>query len=174
MGVMRTYLTRHGQGPLPTEDATLAGEMPEAHNTSGGWQGAWRVGWPDIVLARYALEVTGGVDALAVTHVDRLGSRATWRVATEYDVRATGHDDVLTRGTDGRVLALRVGTLGDLEHQSRLTCVLAQARPHLREVCSVELLAMLESALEVPIRCLSVGPAARDKTAPESKIDSTA
>jgi adenylosuccinate synthase len=69
MGVTRTYLTRHGAGPFPSED-------PEArvvdHNTRGEWQGGFRVGFYDFVLARYAREVLGGVDEIALNHLDHI------------------------------------------------------------------------------------------------------
>jgi adenylosuccinate synthase len=70
MGVVRTYTTRHGPGPLVTEDAALAAELPEPHNRHGAWQGAFRVGHFDAVAHRYAIRATGGIDALAVTHLD--------------------------------------------------------------------------------------------------------
>ena len=44
VGVLRTYFTRHGPGPLVTEDATLRPAAPEPHNADAGWQGRFRVG----------------------------------------------------------------------------------------------------------------------------------
>src|SRR5207244_2171342 len=73
LGVLRTYFTRHGPGPMVSEDAALRERLPaEPHNSDGGWQGQFRVGALDVVAARYGLAATGGVDALAVTHLDRL------------------------------------------------------------------------------------------------------
>ena len=40
LGVVRTYTTRHGPGPLVTEDPALAAALPEPHNGHGRWQGA--------------------------------------------------------------------------------------------------------------------------------------
>src|SRR5262249_25636092 len=68
-GVLRTYLVRHGHGPMPTEAAALRA-LPELHNEDGPWQGAVRRGWPDALLARYAAGVCQGVDRLALTHMD--------------------------------------------------------------------------------------------------------
>jgi adenylosuccinate synthase len=75
LGVTRTYQTRHGAGPLPTEDPALA--FPERHNGTGAYQGAWRVGWLDFELLRYAVAACGGVDALAVTHLDVRGLKVS-------------------------------------------------------------------------------------------------
>ena len=73
LGCLRTYHTRHGAGPLPTEDERLLSVLPELHNDTGEFQGAWRVGRFDYDLAQRAVEIVDGVDALAVSHVDRLG-----------------------------------------------------------------------------------------------------
>src|SRR2546423_786100 len=70
LGVVRTYTTRHGAGPLVTESAALSASLPDAYNVDGPWQGGFRVGHFDAVAHRYAIEVSGGIDALAVTHAD--------------------------------------------------------------------------------------------------------
>lgn len=71
IGVLRTYHVRHGPGPLPTETPALA-VLPEPHNADGPWQGRFRRGFFDLALARHALEIVGGVDTLALTHLDAL------------------------------------------------------------------------------------------------------
>ena len=68
LGVVRCYLTRHGPGPLVTEDPTL--ELADRHNARNQWQGRFRTGHFDAVALRYALEVAGGVDGIALTHLD--------------------------------------------------------------------------------------------------------
>jgi len=83
IGVMRSYAFRHGPGPLPTESDTLADKITE-HNGFNLWQGPARYGWFDAVLARYALEVAGGVDALAITHMDLLGKLDAWSFSPGY------------------------------------------------------------------------------------------
>ncbi len=95
IGVTRTYQTRHGAGPLPTENPALLQRFPEAHNGTGQYQGAWRAGHLDAVLLRYALSVCGPVDALAVTHLDT----ADLSVASAY--RTPG--GLVTRLTSARL-----------------------------------------------------------------------
>lgn len=46
LGLTRTYATRHGAGPMPTEDAAL--DLPEPDNGPGLYQGNWRVGHLDL------------------------------------------------------------------------------------------------------------------------------
>ena len=84
LGVLRTYATRHGPGPFPTEDRSLDALLPEPHNATHTFQGAFRRGWFDAVLARYAVEACDGIDALALTHVDALSRIDRWRMATRY------------------------------------------------------------------------------------------
>jgi adenylosuccinate synthase len=88
LGVARVYAHRHGPGPLPTElhtfrTAPLSG-LAEPHNGDGRWQGPFRIGWPDLVMARYARAVCGGIDALALTHIDALARCPEWRIARSY------------------------------------------------------------------------------------------
>lgn len=72
LGVMRTYATRHGAGPFPTEAPELAPLLPEAEAIHR-YQGAFRVGWLDLERLRYAI-AQSPIDALVVTHLDRLAA----------------------------------------------------------------------------------------------------
>jgi adenylosuccinate synthase len=141
LGVLRTYLTRHGPGPFPSETRDL--ELSEPHNPEGGWQGAFRVGWPDAELLRYALRVSD-VDGLAVTHMDRL--RAGWHAAARY------HN-----------AELRPGAPRDLAHQERLTRLLYAAQPVLERVAPEGFLDWVRSVTGRPVWLTSHGPTAMDK-----------
>jgi hypothetical protein len=93
IGVLRAYATRHGEGPFVSEDAALTAATPDLHNGADGFQGAFRVGWLDVVAARYALRVVGGVDWLAITNLDRLAGLSRVRVCTAYTIE--GERDIL-------------------------------------------------------------------------------
>jgi adenylosuccinate synthase len=101
IGVLRAYATRHGAGPFVTEDAALTSALPEAHNKTDRWQGRFRAGWFDAPAARYAIEAAGGVDALAITNVDRL-ARTAARVRACADYGAGGR--TFPRGVSGEAL----------------------------------------------------------------------
>lgn len=88
LGVTRTYQTRHGAGPLPTEDAGVLVRFPERHNGYGEYQGGWRAGHLDTVLLRYAVAACGGVDGLAVTHLDARDLKAATSYAGITEVRS--------------------------------------------------------------------------------------
>lgn len=149
-GVLRSYATRHGAGPFPTEEAGLA--LPEPHNSVGPWQGGFRQGWLDTVLARYAIACCGGVDELAVTHLDRV--RDDWRVCTAYE----GIPDGFYAGGE-----LGLGPFQDLDYQERLGLALASCRPAYRTVGVKGFLPLLEEQLGVRVGLESWGPCSEDK-----------
>jgi len=70
IGCFRTYYTRHGHGPFPTEDPAL--DLPEEHNNDSGFQGVFRRGHFDFTLANSAYQVVGGLDGIALSHLDYL------------------------------------------------------------------------------------------------------
>lgn len=70
IGCLRGYYTRHGAGPFPTEEPGLKPYLPEPHNSDAEFAGSFRVGRFDFNLARKALKIVGGVDYLAVSHLD--------------------------------------------------------------------------------------------------------
>ncbi|MBI2394067.1 MAG: adenylosuccinate synthetase [Deltaproteobacteria bacterium] len=120
LGVLRTYATRHGPGPFPTERPL---RLPEPHNAHGPWQGAFRWGDLDLALLRYAIAACGGVDALAVTHLDALAAMSEWRVCRAH-LPAPGDAHLFDEhGTP------RLGRFTDLDHQSALTEALFRTRP---------------------------------------------
>jgi adenylosuccinate synthase len=68
-GIVRTYMTRHGAGPLPTELDSLRSLNDGDHNGTGIYQGAFRRGYLDIPALEYAL-MHQPIDGLVVTHSD--------------------------------------------------------------------------------------------------------
>ncbi|WP_245796398.1 adenylosuccinate synthetase [Actinacidiphila alni] len=149
LGVVRTYTTRHGPGPLVTEDPELTPLLPEPHNGHGRWQGAFRTGHFDAVAHAYAAEVCGGVDALAVTHLDAPGRARGLRICRAY-------------GIDGHLVErLTPGPPGDLDRQAALTARLRTARPALWDTPGRDprrWSAAIGAALGAPVLLESSGP----------------
>lgn len=161
-GVLRAYMTRHGQGPLPTCDAALEC-LPEPHNASDGWQGGFRRGQPDAVLLRYALAVAGRLDGLLISHLDAFETVPSLRWCNGYAVPdATADEAICVRdAASGLVTGLRPGPQGDLGHQERLTRLLAAARPHYQGApvaTASEHIGMLEAISGYPALFGSFGP----------------
>ena len=158
LGVLRCYLTRHGPGPLVTEDPTL--ELPDRHNGRNEWQGPFRTGHFDAVALRYALEVAGGVDGLALTHLD-IAAHGGLLLCDRY-------------AADGQLInRLPVRRDRDLIRQERLTELLLRARPVYASAPDATLAAgwpeLVAEALASPVSVLSYGPTARDKLTARSR-----
>jgi len=164
IGVLRAYTVRHGPGPLPTETNVLARDVSE-HNKQNEWQGMVRYGWFDAVLARYALEVTGGVDSLLVTHLDFLSHMATWKYCLGYK-QYDGLDkiSISTNESDGVLTNFHIPRLLPLAQRAQFTQVLSQVVPVV-ETCDAEngkVIQKIESIIGQSVDIISNGPRAKD------------
>lgn len=84
LGVMKAYTTRVGEGPFPTEDATITDALHAMGREFGATTGrARRCGWFDAVATRFATMVNG-IDDLAITNLDGLDAVASIPVCTGY------------------------------------------------------------------------------------------
>jgi adenylosuccinate synthase len=151
LGVLRSYMVRHGPGPFPTEDPLL--EIPERHNALGEWQGAFRKGWFDSVLARYAIDVCGGIDQLAITHLD-VKPNLPIQIATDYR-----YPD-----SSAALYKLVPVTKPNLYAQEGLGIFLGMVTPEYQTVKTMpELADVIRQALSVRSGIHSYGPTAIDK-----------
>jgi adenylosuccinate synthase len=140
IGVLRSYMTRHGAGPLPTEQQDMTRLLADPNNPCNNWQDNLRSGYLDMPLIRYALKVNGPVDSLALTHLDKVGN--PWKVAYSYD------RNILQAGKTGPV---------------KLGKDLASVRYLTTRVKKKRFVSWLELTLETPVGITSEGPLFRDK-----------
>ncbi|MEM8861963.1 MAG: adenylosuccinate synthetase, partial [Chloroflexota bacterium] len=156
IGISRAYSTRHGAGPLVTEDEQLTQLLPDACNGDDAWQASFRSGWLDLVMFDYAVRVNGlssTLDSLAITCLDRLQELDTLKVCIGYNVC----------GEMIHQLPIKE-TLEDLQAQEKLTSLLRGAQPIFEIVKNTdELLPLIEQKTGVPISILSEGPASINK-----------
>ena len=155
LGVMRAYAHRHGPGPLPTEDAALV--LPEAHNTWNRWQGAFRVGPLDLVLARYAVRAAR-VDSIALTCLDRVPGEV--RAVTAYDY--TGPVEPWFDGAFAYTVERDRVRITEIRDGAGIATVLAACRPA-AEIKTNAIADLVASELGVPVTIASAGPTWRDK-----------
>jgi adenylosuccinate synthase len=164
IGVTRAYAVRHGAGPLPTETEPLARLVCE-HNQNNEWQGAVRYGWFDAVLTRYALRVTGGVDTLAVTHMDILQRLEKWKYCSGYrGPHVTDNTSMLATISDGLLTDFRLPPDLSLAKRTQFTQALSKAVPVLNN-CSVDEEAVVDEIERLTgqqIGMLSYGPRAEN------------
>jgi len=87
LGVMKSYTTRVGAGPFPTEvEEDTAGLIREKGGEYGATTGRpRRIGWLDLPLLRYAVRLNGA-DGLIVTKLDTLSGLAKLKVCVAYEL----------------------------------------------------------------------------------------
>lgn len=110
LGILRAYGHRHGVGPFVSEDASVRGRFADRRNPENRWQGPFRLGWLDLPALRCGIRMNGGVDALAVTGLDRLSGLARIRVCSAY---VTPDGRRLTNLPDDAAAAERTALVSD-------------------------------------------------------------
>lgn len=146
LGLLRSYMTRHGAGPFVTEDTEV--KHPELHNCYGPWQEGWRQGHLDLVALDYAIRAIGGVDEIVVSHMDYIDGPQQVCIAYE------GFTWELPTTT------VEKDRLAELQRASE---GLSRAQPVYASARSGEaLLAEIERAAGAPITFVSHGPTAED------------
>ncbi len=171
LGLTRAYATRHGAGPFVAEDAAMSARIPDLHNGTNRWQEGFRVGPLDLVALRYALEVNGGIDALAVTCLDRLEGETEVRAVAGYRFDGPSGARHASLGTERRITRLIPRTAPDLPYQEEMTRALERCRPEFTplppltyDTSNAEpLLQLIEGELGAPVALTSWGPTAHDK-----------
>jgi adenylosuccinate synthase len=152
LGVTRSYMTRHGAGPLPTYDAELDARLTDPGNPTNAWQGTIRRGWLDMVLLRYAVTAAGGpLDGLVLNCLDDLASLSP-KVAVGY--RCNHKTDIQS---------LPASPVPYLAAQEKLTAILEQAAPVYRCASAAEICEMLANEI-APLAVNSDGPTWQDRT----------
>jgi adenylosuccinate synthase len=86
IGIIKSYTTRVGKGPFPTE---LFDELGETIREKGGEFGtvtgrARRCGWLDMVITNYAVRVNG-LTSLVVNKIDTLSGLGRLKICTAYN-----------------------------------------------------------------------------------------
>ncbi|HEV7699121.1 MAG TPA: adenylosuccinate synthase [Pyrinomonadaceae bacterium] len=90
LGIVRTYATRVGEGPFPTEmlddEEDIAHLIRERGNEYGSvTRRPRRCGWFDAVATRYAAELNG-FDSVALTKLDVLDAMDEIKICTSYEI----------------------------------------------------------------------------------------
>jgi len=164
IGVLRSHAIRHGPGPLPTETDSLSSVVSE-HNEYNDWQGSVRYGWFDAVLTRYALSVVGGVDSLAVTHLDVLSRLKEWKYCGGYKGYHNPYDTPIELSFSDDVLtSFRLPHGLTLEKREQFTHVLSAVTPvfETRNVDEETVIREIEYLTGQSIDMISRGPSAAD------------
>jgi len=187
IGLLRAYSTRHGAGPFVTEDSELTAKLPDYHNGNNPWQSVFRVGWFDLVAAKYACQVVENVDFLAITNLDRLCELSIAKICTNYCYTgetpdlATKFFDTYLENNQIFIKNIKVPKETSPDYQKQLTELLKDCHPVYKEFKLTKLnkvksiselpqsiktyLNFISESLSIPIKLISIG------VTPEDKID---
>ncbi len=153
LGITKTYTTRVGNGPFPTELADTVGEHlqtrgKEFGSTTGRKR---RCGWFDAVVVRHAARVNG-LTMLALTKLDVLSGLPTLKLCTGYQMHGKPVDDFPTQADAFEHLVPiyeeMPGFQGDISKARREQDLPQEARNYVRRIAELT---------GIPIAMISVG-----------------
>jgi adenylosuccinate synthase len=165
LGVLRTYATRHGAGPFPTERDAYKSFIKHDHNVPTPWQKDMRAGPLDLVLAKYAVKVAPQITGLVLTHMDV--ATDTMQVCMAYrgdKDHELGIPSPMLHGAWPIITGIGIGNgRVDLNRQERIGKALTTVKPLYETVERKELPSLVSEALGIPIEIVSSGWRAKDK-----------
>lgn len=159
VGVFKSYSTRVGNGPFPTELFDDVADQLRDHGKEFG-RGEYgtttgrprRIGWLDAVAARYSVRFNG-LAALALTRLDVLDGMPTIKICTAYELDGQIIDTLPARESVLNkvrpVYEELPGWQTPTEHVRSFDDLPPQAQAFIKRV---------EQLLECPVDLISVGP----------------
>lgn len=156
LGVVKTYTTRVGEGPLPTafteEEQKMfvnAAKAREIGTTTGRIR---RMGWFDACLVRYSARLNG-LDSVALTKLDILDTLDEIKICTNYRL-------------DGNILESPPALIEDLARVEPIYEILEGWKADTSQIRSYErlpakaicYLKRISELIDVPISMVSLGP----------------
>ena len=156
VGVVKAYLSRVGESPLPSE---IHGNEAESLREKGGEYGTTtgrprRVGWLDLVQVRQAVRVNG-LTEIALTKLDVLNGFDTIKVCVAYDVEGNRVMEMPASLTHYRMAKPIYESLQGWENlPNEIWNKGYEALPETLK----EYIAFIEENVDCPVKIISVGP----------------
>lgn len=156
IGIVKSYTTRVGNGPLPSEEEFLLNhEMAREYGTTTGRKR--RIGWFDAVLAKTAVRLNG-LQSIALTKLDILDHLDPIKICVAYQFNGKRYDHLLPNTEDlDKVLPIYETVPGwktSTSHIDHYEDLPENAKNYLKKI---------EELCKVPISLISLGPE-REKT----------
>ena len=162
LGIVRTYATRVGEGPFPTEMLDTEEEIANLIRQRGNEYGSVtrrprRCGWFDAVATRYAAELNG-FDSIALTKLDVLDALDEIKVCVGYKIGGEKIDTFPAVSYDLRKIEPVYETLEGWKSETLGVTKLEDLPAKAREYVD-----FLSNSIGVEIGLISTGPE-RDQT----------
>jgi adenylosuccinate synthase len=162
LGIVRTYATRVGEGPFPTEMMDAEEDIANLIRQRGNEYGSVtkrprRCGWFDAVATRYAAELNG-FDSVALTKLDVLDALEEIKVCTGYEIGGERIDTFPAVSHDLRQIKPIYETLAGWQSETLGITKIEDLPEKAREYVE-----FLSKSIGVEIGLISTGPE-RDQT----------
>lgn len=155
IGSTKAYITRVGNGPLPTELEDKTGELlrERGHEYGATTGRPRRCGWFDVPVTRYGAQVAG-ITELALTKLDVLDGFKTLKVCVGYAIGTKTYKDVINSDPEWMEKVKPIykelpGWMEDTSQVKNYADLPQKARSYIE---------FLEKSIDLPIRVISVGP----------------
>ncbi len=162
LGIVRTYATRVGEGPFPTEMLDAEEDMANLIRKRGNEYGSVtkrprRCGWFDSIATRYAAELNG-FDSIALTKLDVLDELDQIKVCVGYEIGGKRIDTFPAVSTDLRQIRPVYESLPGWQSETLGVTKFANLPENARKYVE-----FLSDSVGVEIGLISTGPE-RDQT----------
>ena len=156
IGVVKAYLSRVGESPLPSE---MHGNEAEALREKGGEYGTTtgrprRVGWLDLVQVRQAVRVNG-LTEIALTKLDVLSGLRSIKVCVSYDVNG---ENILEMPASLSQYRLAKPVYESLSGWDNLPDKIWEKGFNALPETLKEYIKFVEDQIDCPVKLISVGP----------------
>jgi len=154
IGILKAYTTRVGEGPFPTELKDELGEIirMKGHEFGSTTGRPRRVGWLDVLIARYSARING-LDSIAVTKLDVLSGLKKIKICVAYNHNGKKIDDFTTKldvlENCEPVYEEMDGWDEDLAKMTKYEQLPSNARKYIKRI---------EELAKAPISIISIGP----------------
>ncbi|AEN06169.1 adenylosuccinate synthase [Halolamina sp.] len=165
VGIVKAYLSRVGEGPLPTEMTDEEEDLADYIREKGGEFGTVtgrprRIGWLDVPMLRHAAR-RSSFTGIAVNHVDVLAGLDELKVCHQYDLDGETRETVPAGSEEWEACEPEFKAFDTWEEQD-WNAVASEGYEALPEATR-EYLGYLEQELDAPVYAVGVGPD-RDQT----------
>lgn len=163
IGISRIFQTRHGNGPLVSENKNLFNLIKNDANKYNYWQGNLRVGELDLVTLKYAINIinhTSKLDGIIFTHMDCVHKRRI-PICKLYKIKDENNEK-LHNGLDQKYFSIKDNQIDNINLVENTNDLTVQLKSLTGIKTNVSLPTILK-IIKLPLLAESFGPAENEK-----------